>query len=524
MVLLLWGGAFGVDLGMTVVGNRQVQAIADTAALDMARYINIADWNSQMVNQAASTTYLTGKLPYADTDNGSNASLSETPGVWLNGVFTPQLSTVVVNGFNETVRCWNFRPVALQPCNAIKVTAAQSVPQIFAGGHSSVTRSSIATVAPEASFSIGSYLASINSQQSAVLNFLMGTVGGPASVTLAGYQGLANTDVTINQLITASGGLLTTSNVMTTSLSGSVWQSIWNDAVANQVSQLNCSSTPTPAPCSASAALSGPTSLDFGSGLSTDVQLCQLVSINGSSCSGGNLSNSALSANLNALQTLTTEAEVANGTNAVDLGTSLGITGVTDAKLTLDLIQVPQVAFGPVGTTVSTAQMSSDLQLNLLGTGIIDIPLSAAKGTATLTTLICDNNAMTDTTIQPTTTTVQGTITLVGPGTNLGTLSVSGLTTQNTSPLVYAGGATGVVPPTATTEANGTNPQSVGATTPNLGYTAGTGVVNPSPLYTLLDATVNGVVGPILQVAGASVGGAQVADLSSNCGSVSLVQ
>jgi uncharacterized membrane protein len=234
MVLLLWGGAFGVDLGMTVVGNRQVQAIADTAALDMARYINIADWNAQESGtQSASTTFLTGKLAYADTDNASNATLSETPGVWLNGVFTPQLSTVVVNGFNETVRCWNFRPVALQPCNAIKVTATQSVPQIFAGGHSSVTRSSIATVSPEASFSIGSYLASINSQQSAVLNALMGTVGGSASVTLVGYQGLANTNVTVNQLITASGGLLTTSNVMTTSLSGSVWQSIWNDAVAN---------------------------------------------------------------------------------------------------------------------------------------------------------------------------------------------------------------------------------------------------------------------------------------------------
>lgn len=523
MVLLLWGGAFGVDLGMTVVGGRQVQAIADTAALDMARYINIADWNSQMINQAASTNYLNEKLPYADTDNGSNATLSQTPGVWLNGVFTPEGSSVVVGKFSEPVNCWNYKPVLTQPCNAIKITATQSVPQIFAGGHSSVTRSSIAMVSPEASFSIGSYLASINTQQSAVLNAIMGdsSVGGTANVTVVGYEGLANTNVTLNQLITASGGLLTTSNVMTTSLSGSVWQSIWNDAVANQVSQLNCSSTPTPAPCSASSALSGPTSLDFGSGSSTDVQLCQLVSINGSSCQNGTVSTSALSANLNVLQTLTTEAEVANGTNALDLGTSLGITGVTDAKLTLDLIQVPQVAYGPIGTTASTAQLSSDLQLNVLGTGLIDIPLSAAQGTATLTTMICDNNAMTDTDIQPTSTTVQGTITLVGPGTNLGTLSVSGLTTNNTSPLVYA---TGVVPPTAATEAAGTNPQSVGATTPNLGYTIGAGVTNPSLLYTLLDATINGVVGPILQAAGVTVGGAQVADLSSDCGSVSLVK
>ena len=43
MVLLLSAGAFGVDLGFTVDGNRQAQSMADTAALDMARYINIAD-------------------------------------------------------------------------------------------------------------------------------------------------------------------------------------------------------------------------------------------------------------------------------------------------------------------------------------------------------------------------------------------------------------------------------------------------------------------------------------------------
>ena len=88
------------------------------------------------------------------------------------------------------------------------------------------------------------------------------------------------------------------------------------------------------------------------------------MSINGSTCSSGNLSNDALSTSLNALQTFTTEAEVANGTNALDLGTSLGITGVTDATLTLTIGQIPQVAFGPVGTTASTAQLTADLQLN----------------------------------------------------------------------------------------------------------------------------------------------------------------
>src|SRR6202034_2664683 len=92
MILLLWGGAFAVDLGLTTVGNRQVQNMADTAALDVTRSLNIADWNSSIPSPGAGTTasYLNGKLAGADTDNGSAATLTETPGVWLNGTFTPE--------------------------------------------------------------------------------------------------------------------------------------------------------------------------------------------------------------------------------------------------------------------------------------------------------------------------------------------------------------------------------------------------------------------------------------------------
>ena len=263
------GGAFGIDLGLTVVDGRQVQAIADTAALDMARYVNVADWGGLYNTQAKATTYLTGKPPNAATDNGSNATLSETPVVCLVWCLHPHLSKVVVETAigpeTETVYCWDYTPRRPQRCNAIKITAKQSVPQIFVGGSSSVTRSAIAAVSPEAGFSIGSYLASLNSQQSTVLNTLMGTLGGSGNVTLLGYEGLANTNVTINQLITVSGGLLTTSNVLTASLYASQWQSIWNAAVANQVALLNCSATPTPAPCNVASALSGTNALDFGS-------------------------------------------------------------------------------------------------------------------------------------------------------------------------------------------------------------------------------------------------------------------
>jgi len=517
MIMLLWGGAFGVDLGLTTVGNRQVQNMADTAALDVVRSINVADSNISF-RTTGSAGYLEGKLAYAATDNGSQASLTETAGVWLNGTFTPEGG--YVGAKHQQVICHYWTPTLPYQCNAVEVTAAESVPQIFVGGSSVVTRSSIAAITPEAGFSVGSY--SVNGQQAAVLNALMGTTaiggtGSPASVPLLGYQGLANTNMTINQLIAASGGLLTTSNVMTASESASTWQSWWNVLVANEVAQLNCSATPTPMPCLASTALSGPNALPFGSGSSTQVQLCQLVSINGSTCSSGNLPNYALKTSLNALQTLTTEAELANGTNPLDLKTTLGLPNVTDATVTVSMSQIPQVAFGPVGTTASTGQLTIDLQLNYLGVGIINIPLSAAQGTATLSTLYCPYNAMSQTDIQPATTTVSATVTTpVGNG----TLTLSGYNSGTTSPFPYQ---PAWVPPTATTAAADENPQSV-PTTPTPPTWTGVTVPVASPIYTFLTSTLSSVLGPILQATGAAVGGTQVADLSSTCGSVSLVQ
>ena len=45
-----------------------------------------------------------------------------------------------------------------------------------------------------------------------------------------------------------------------------------------------------------------------------------------------------------------------------------------------------------------------------------------------------------------------------------------------------------------------------------------------SPVFTLLTSTLAGVLGPILQASGVTVGGAEVAYLSTDCDAVSLVQ
>ena len=255
-------------------------------------------------------------------------------------------------------------------------------------------------------------------------------------------------------------------------------------------------------------------------------QLCHLVSINmGSIASGCTnttstttiLSTAALSASLNVLQLLTTEAEFANGSSALNVTSALGITGVTTAQLYLTLVQPPQVAYGVVNTTASTAQVQADLQLTLPVLGLLDIPLSAASGTATLKTLKCQNNSMSSTTIAGATTTASGNVTLAG--TNIATVSITGYSGPSTT---FAGG---VVPPTASTASAKpapTNPVQVAPASPAPTVTGLSGSTNPIVSTAL--STVTGLLDPVLQAAGVSVGGASIADLGTSCDAVSLVQ
>jgi uncharacterized membrane protein len=482
MTLLLGAGALSVDLGIEAYVNRSLQATADAGALDAARYLSVSGAN------------LTVQAQRAATDNNSNATMTASEGIWSSGTFTVPGSCV------PTV------PPAHPSCNAVKVTASSTIGHLFTSGNAALSRSAIASVNPDAGFSIGSYLASFSTQQSAVLNVLLGSLGSSVSLSAVGYTGLANSYVTVQQLIDASGGVLTTSNVLTTSLSGTQWVSFLNNAMATQAALVSCSGSTPPYACTANTTL---TALGHSVNASTSAELCQLVSINGSTCSSGTLAQAALLANVNVLQTLTTEAQLANGTHALDITSALNILGVS-AQLTATLIQVPQVAYGPVGTSASTSQVNVNLALSVAGIGLLNIPITGADGTATLATITCSNNAMTSTKINASTTAISNAVTLAGI--QIATLIVNGATTT----LGYT-----IAPPTPATVAAGTNPVTVSTTTPTFN---GLSLLNNALVGTLLNTTLAPILGPVLQALGVSVAGAQVADLSTDCGSVSIVQ
>jgi uncharacterized membrane protein len=483
----------GVDIGFNVWGGRTAQAMADTGALDMARYISIAD--------ASPSGYLDGKITGVATDNsGSGTTFAYQAGYW-NGT-----------SLNTTGVCYRQLPPRNPACNAVIVTASRSLPLPFAGGSNRVSRSAIAAVTPEAGFSIGTYLLSLSTQASA-LSDLFTAAGASGSMTLLGYEGVASAHVTVAQLVAANPTLFTPSNVMTVSLPGSQWVTAWQNALSYSGDTTD------------SATLGG-----IGA-VTASAKLCQMVSINGSTCNSSSLSYPALSSSLDVLQMLTTEAEVANQNTDIDLGTSLAVPGIADAKINLTIGQVPQVAYGPVGSYISSAQcpaplgqtstcatsaqVTATLKLSvnlLLFTGEIDIPLTAAQGTATLAGLTCSNNQFASASINTATATATASVTAPGQPVN----PIASLT-------ILPGSRSMVFNPGQMPPPNANNPQTVSSTA-NPAWTWG----NTQGVYTLvssvLGTTLQSALGPVLQSLGISVGGANVMYTGTNCGAVSLVK
>jgi uncharacterized membrane protein len=485
-LVVVWLGAMAVDLGQDYAAESSVQSVADSAALDTAQYLN-----SPIPNGDTLTQFLTSEAQASAVRNGyPTSAVSAVPGC----VTGP--STFVTSCSSP---------------NAVQVTAHTKTSGIFAGPNN-IAKTAAASVSSAAGFSIGSYLASFSSQDS-ILNDELSPLGSSGlDVSAVSYQGLANAGVSLLQLINASGGVLTPSNVMTASLTNFELETFMKAALEAQ-----------PTTTYTTNAISGLTQLLLHASTTQHIQLCQALSVNGSTCSNGTVSTSALAATGNLLQTLTYAAQVANGSSAIDLGAGL-VTGVEDAKVTTTLIQPPQVEYGQSGITATTAQLSSTLTLTLatvplVGTVSLSIPISGVEGQATLASVTCAGNVANPVLIYPATTTA---------------LSTSAGVLLNTTSL----GSVPLTVPAASVSSPGlsfaptygeSDTQSFGTTGPT--FTTGgqggiTGVVWAvvAPVLNLLTSTTSPVLAPLLQDLGVSIAGATVAVTGATCTAASLVQ
>ena len=182
MMALLASAALAVDVGDVFMRSRQLQGIADLAAMTAV----------QSLDPAASST--------------PEATAAMTAGLnpWPGGIATRTVSGTYTAD-PAVPAAQRFTAGAIGP-NAVQVTLSAPVPLYFGGlilGRSSLTISRTATAAQAkyAAFSIGSGLASLNGGVANAL--LSGLTGSQVQLSVANWQSLASAQVDLLQYIPA---------------------------------------------------------------------------------------------------------------------------------------------------------------------------------------------------------------------------------------------------------------------------------------------------------------------------------
>lgn len=355
--------AFAVDLGQQRADRRSMQAAADVIALDMGRLINSRTLRELDADHAATQVALTAS---ASRNGLTNATVTSTSGPRVTKLewgtinastraFQPMLPS------GPTDALWDVIP------EAVRITTTDTTTYQFRPGSGTVTRQAVAAPGgtPYAGFTVGSRLASLDTEQSRLLNFVLSglfdSLRGPAAppsginLSLLDYQGLAGASVTLSeiavQLGVASPDLLLGTSVALADFyvaTAEVLRLRGNTVGANVLELL---------------ALQVDASLQLPIGDLLDVAV--------------GAEEAAVGAGLDVFGLVTSSLFLLNGDRTIDVpNLDVAIPGLLDLGLSLHVIEQPRWVFGPVGTWRSTSQIGVEL------TPRVTLPLNIALAEA----------------------------------------------------------------------------------------------------------------------------------------------
>ncbi|WP_235737600.1 pilus assembly protein TadG-related protein [Nocardioides alcanivorans] len=359
-VLLVGVASFALDLGMQRVARRDMQALADIVAMDMARRLDGRTAGALQAEMVSARD--------ASVERNSDTTVGDTPAV------SHELGVLATDG--------SFTAVGSGAVpSAVRVTARTSVDYAFRTGEGAASRRAVATSRSEACFSVGSYAAAVRSDSSPVLGPLLGILGAKLDITVADARGLANVDLPLLGFIDAGLGVGTLDELVALrgvrlgdfylAMADVLRRDVGNTA---QVMLLEALAVRVP-------------------GL--DLDLADILTLG----TGG---GAGLEGRLNVFDLVSSSLFAANGENALalpDLAVNLGSLVNLDASL--ELIQKPNNACGPRGTTASTSQLALrlsgdvirlDLEIFRIRIGLdVEVELAPAEGS--LTSVSCTPGA-----------------------------------------------------------------------------------------------------------------------------------
>jgi uncharacterized membrane protein len=179
LVLLLAFAAMAVDLGMQRVVRRDMQALADVVALDLARELDNRSTQSE----------LAPAIDSADPGSVLRTSMAR------NGDTLGEDLEVTADWGSWDGTTWD---TLADPPTAVRVTAGAAVDFGFAPGNGAASRTAYAASSTSACYRLGSWAAAVRSGDSSLLAPLNDLLG--ADLDLLSYQGIANAEVSLGQI------------------------------------------------------------------------------------------------------------------------------------------------------------------------------------------------------------------------------------------------------------------------------------------------------------------------------------
>lgn len=382
--VLVGATSFTVDIGFQRMARRDMQAVADLVAMDMARKLDGAT-SSVLKSNSAWQTAITASLNRQGNTLGDALTVKNCAAADVASA-SARLSATGICAYPGILNAnGTFADSGGAAATHVKVLTRTSVDYflpVFASS-GSVARSAVAAATKTACFKLGSFAARIDTSSS-VLGPLINDVLG-VNLSVLSYSGLAKGNIRLSDLSTQLG-LGTVDELATTTVT--------LGSLINATSAILTRSAGDP---DAAASLTVLQQLNAAAGLSTQVNLGRLFALTDSSAA-------AKEATVNVLDLVSGAAFIANGSNALAIPLSISLPGMTGVTANVRVIEPPQMACGAIGTArARTAQIRVDVTgkhtttLLALVTTTVDISLSleVARADGLLVDAICGQGTTT---------------------------------------------------------------------------------------------------------------------------------
>lgn len=368
--VVLLAGAFAVDEGSLYLERRQAQAVADLAA------IAAATDPSKALDTAFRTFQANGLI-------GGTLSIDD-PSIQVRSGRPVEVVTGRYKAAPELSVSARFSPGGTPP-NAVQVTYRKTGTLFLARPWQTapeISVAALATATPQASFSVGSRLASLNGGvANALLKSLLGT---SATLDVMSYNALLDANVDLLDFLEAMNQKL---NLSAVTYGDVLKAAASRGAIAGALATLLNGTAKT------AATTISTTIADTGT-----IPLSKLLDL-------GPLSSLKLgaeagySAGVSALELLNAAAVIAGNGKQIDLNVGVSLPGLAGLKLTVAIGEPPQHAWyavGGAGAVARTAQTRLKLTASLLGGPILlgagvtlPIYVEAAYAEARLRSVTC---------------------------------------------------------------------------------------------------------------------------------------